>query len=254
MHRSNARTALALSLTLSLAACGGDEPEATAPADVTPVAAKAPEATTSTAPFATVALPPQIPPAVSAYERGRESLTSVTSLHLELEYTSAASATQYLTGGRNGTSYTYNVRSVPQPDRVADGSWVMHSGRHFQQVGEIWNKEINTPGSIVVYLKAIGLLPLAESELEPASGAVDNAGGATCQQRSVDLKKLPATAKYFRKLGACVDESAGLIVKLDGETVSGERFVATISDYGKPVDVPQVNEQVKAWYDQYPRK
>ena len=77
MPFQHSRSALALVLSLTLAACGSDEPDATTAA---PVVADAKSAASSAGVAPVVEnkpAAPQLPVAASAYERGQRSLTEV---------------------------------------------------------------------------------------------------------------------------------------------------------------------------------
>ncbi len=256
MHFQHSRSALALVLSLSLAACGSDEPEAETAAPAAPAAAVKPAVSTaSTAPVVVEdkAPAPVLPVADSPYERGQRSLTEVPSMRLESEFAAAGGSTQYLAGGRQGDKYVFTVRTLPKPDNAFDGSWMFQNGRFLRQQGQGFDQASLPPQVVSMFLNALAALPDEEAELSPDKGALDNANGVSCQPRSIDLKRSRLGAQSFNRLVACVDEPRALIVKISATTRTGETLVATLSGYGEAVEIPQTAE-VKSWDQMYPRK
>ena len=253
MQIQHSRSALALVLSLALAACGGDEPEVDSAAPTT--AAVKPTVSTPTIAPVVENKPalPQLPVAVSPYERGRRSLTEVQSMRLEGEFSAAGGNTQYLSGARLGDKYMFVVRTLPKADNAFDGSWMFQNGRFLRQQGQEFDQASLPPQVVSVFLDAISALPVEETELSADKGVLESADGVSCQPRTIDLSKSRLAAQSFSRLVACVDESRALIVKISADTRTGEKLVSTLAGYGDAVEVPQTAE-VKSWDQLYPRK
>lgn len=252
MHFQHSRSALALVLCLTLAACGSDEPEADTAAP-TPEAAKTAGSAAAAPVVEKKPAVPQLPVASSPYERGRRSLTEVPSMRLEGEFTAAGGNTQYLSGARLGDKYMFVVRTLPKADNAFDGSWMFQNGRFLRQQGQGFDQASLPPQSVSTFIDAITALPDEETELSADESVVESADGVSCQPRTIDLGKSRLAAQSFNRLVACVDESRALIVKISADTRTGDKLTGTLAGYGEAVNVPQTAE-VKSWDQLYPRK
>ena len=95
-------------------------------------------------------------------------------------------------------------------------------------------------------------MPATEASLFDAKPGQENVGGVVCQPRQVNLSQHSNLFTRYRAIGICVDEPNVRILKLEAELQTGERLTAIFSDYGLPVQLPQV--KTFDWSQEYPQR
>lgn len=250
MQRPIIRALLPLALTLTLAACS-DEPEANtqeapkASLASTPVAA--PVASPAKAPPA----PPQLPDAISPYERAMRALSSGTSLRFESEVLMGDGSMQYATGVSDAHHYAFSVRSLPKANADFDGNWFFNGGRYLRESTNGYDSSVLVPSAMSIMAHALDAIPKTEASLLAEPPVVETVGGVTCQSRKVNLAQNPNLLMQYKAISVCVDEANVRLIKLHAELQTGERLIASYSDYGLPVQMPAV--KAFDWSQEFPR-
>ncbi|HWS26982.1 MAG TPA: hypothetical protein VN259_10485 [Xanthomonadales bacterium] len=251
MQRLITRALLPMALTLTLVACS-DEPEPTAEDAPKAAATAAPVATPAAAPVKAPPPPPKLPDAVSPFERAMRALSSGTSLRFESEVLLGDGSSQYATGVSNEHNYAFSVRSLPKPNADLDGNWFFNGGRYMRESTTGYDSSVLVPSAMAIMAQAIDAMPKTEAALAEAKTGVESVGGVSCQPREVNLAQNPNLFMQYKAISVCVDEANVRIVKLQAQLQTGERLTASYSDYGMPVQLPQV--KVPDWSQEFPRR
>lgn len=246
MQRLITRALLPLALTLTLAACN-DEPEAGT--DATPTASSTPDKAPVTA---TVKAPPKLPDTASPYERAMQALSSGTSLRFETEVMLGDGSMQYANGVSSENNYAFSVRSLPKPNPDLDGNWYFSGGRYQRESSTGYDSTVLVPSAIAILVQTLDMLPKTQSALASDPPVVETAIGGGCQSRKVNLPQNPSLLGKYKDISVCVDESNVRLLKLEAQLQSGEHLLANYSDYGLPVQMPQV--KVFDWSQEFPRR
>ena len=180
------------------------------------------------------------------------ALTSGTSLHFESEVVLPDASTQYASGVSEGHKYAFNVRTLPQASAENDGSWFFGNARYLRQSTTGYDSSVVAPSAMATLAEAIHAMPATEASLFDAKPGQENIGGVVCQPRQVNLSQHSNLFTRYRAISICVDEPNVRILKLEAELQTGERLTATFSDYGLPVQLPQVKSF--DWSQEYPQR
>ncbi len=243
MQRLIIRALLPIALTLTLAACG-DDPETSTEDAPKAAAADAPDAAPRTA--------AKQPDAQSTFERAMRALTSGTSLRFESEVVLSDGSSQYATGVSEEHKYAFNVRTLPKANAEFDGNWFFSGGRYQRESTAGYDSSLLTPSAMSIMTEALDAIPKTEASLLADPPIVETAGGVSCQSRKVNLGQFPRLLTQYKTISVCIDETNVRLVKLQAELQTGERLIASYSDYGLPVQMPSV--KAFDWSQEFPRR
>ena len=250
MQRLITRALLPMALTLTLVACS-DEPEPTAEDAPKAAATAAPVATPAAAPVKAPPPPPKLPDAVSPFERAMRALSSGTSLRFESEVLLGDGSSQYATGVSNEHNYAFSVRSLPKANADLDGNWFFNGGRYLHESTTGYDSSATVPSAMAIMAQVLDVIPKSETALVVDPPITEMVGSVSCQLRKVNLTQSPSLLGQYRAISVCIDEANVRLVKLQAELQTGERLTASYSDYGMPVQLPQVT--VPDWSKEFPR-
>ncbi|MBK9658015.1 MAG: hypothetical protein IPO66_22410 [Rhodanobacteraceae bacterium] len=250
MQRLMIRALIPMALTLTLAACG-DEPAATTEEAPKVAATATPAAPPAATPVKAPPPPPKLPDAVSPYERAMRAMTSGTSLHFESEVALTDGSSQYATGVSNEHNYAFSVRSLPKANADLDGNWFFNGGRYLHESTTGYDSSAMVPSAMAIMAQVLDVIPKSETALAVDPPVAEMVGSVSCQLRKVNLTQSPGLLGQYRAISVCIDETNVRLVKLQAELQTGERLTASFSDYGMPVQLPQVT--VPDWTKEFPR-
>lgn len=249
MQRLITRALLPMALTLTLVACS-DEPEPTPVETPKAAVASAPVAAPAAASVKAPPPPPKLPDAVSPFERAMRALSSGTSLHFESEVLLGDGSSQYATGVSREHNYAFSVRSLPKANADLDGNWFFNGGRYLRESTAGYDSSVLVPSAMAIMAQAIDEMPKTEASLVEAKAGEEISGSVSCQPREVNLAQSPNLFMQYKAISVCVDEANARIVKLQAQLQTGERLTASYSEYGMPVQLPQV--KVPDWSQEFP--
>ena len=243
MQQRHLRVWLPTALALTLAACGGEDPKPAQPVPESADAAAADAAAPMGVPAKT---------ANTAFEKGILELARGTSVHFESELRLPDGRMQYASGIGRSEEYAFTVRSLPNPDANADGTWYMRNGKYLRQTANGYDESMLTPESVTVMVDTIKAFPRSEPDLSSDRAPPDQAAGSSCQPREVAMGASPRLLGRFQAMGVCVDESSNHVLKLSAVSQTGTRLSALFSNHGETVQLPDL--KVADWTQEFPRR